>query len=232
LSDSPPRAWRSARFWHAAPVVLCACDAVAQRCRAFGAPPDRLRTVYAPVDAVSPVARPGWANGPVVGFVGRIQPSKGVLDLVRAMRSVDAGLVVVGDGDGAYADEVRREAGREVVFTGRVDDARGLMEWFDVLAVPSHQEAFGTVAAEALAAGTPVVASRGGGMEEYVVPGRNGDLVMPGDVEALGAALRRLLPQAASMAAAAREDAARFRTGVVAANVADALRDAIARRAG
>src|SRR5262245_36238439 len=35
LSDSPPRAWASSRFWSATPVVLCACDAVAQRCRAF-----------------------------------------------------------------------------------------------------------------------------------------------------------------------------------------------------
>jgi glycosyltransferase involved in cell wall biosynthesis len=104
------------------------------------------------------------------------------------------------------------------------------MPWFDVVAVPSHREAFGTVAAEALAAGTPVVATRGGGIEEYVVPGRNGDLVMPGDVDALAEAIRRLLPRAASMAKAAREDAARFRTEVVAADVAEALREALARR--
>src|SRR5258705_12182444 len=54
LTDSGPRAWRSARFWRSAPIVLCACEAVAQRCRAFGAPPDRLRTVYAPVETVAP----------------------------------------------------------------------------------------------------------------------------------------------------------------------------------
>src|SRR3954449_9360709 len=78
LSDSPPRAWRSQRFWRAAPVVLCACDAVAQRCRAFGAPSGRLRVVYAPVEAVAPAERPAWADGPVVGFVGRIEPAKGV----------------------------------------------------------------------------------------------------------------------------------------------------------
>jgi glycosyltransferase involved in cell wall biosynthesis len=230
LSDSRPRAWRSPRFWRSAPIVLCACEAVTQRCRAFGAPPDRLRTVYPPVEAVAPLERPAWAVGPVVGFVGRIQPSKGVADLVRAMRDVDARLVVVGDGAGPYADSVRRDAGDDVTFVGRVGDARGLMPWFDVVAVPSHREAFGTVAAEALAAGTPVVATRGGGIEEYVVPGRNGDLVMPGDVDALAEAIRRLLPRAASMAKAAREDAARFRTEVVAADVAEALREALARR--
>jgi glycosyltransferase involved in cell wall biosynthesis len=104
------------------------------------------------------------------------------------------------------------------------------MRWFDVLVVPSYNEAFGTVAAEALAAGTPVVATRGGGIEEYVVPGRNGELVMPGDVNALAAAIQRLLPRAARMADAAREDARRFDADAVAANVADALREAIARR--
>jgi glycosyltransferase involved in cell wall biosynthesis len=231
LSDSRPRAWRSPAFWRATPVVMCACDAVAQRCRAFGAPVDRLRTVYAPVEAAEPAERPPWAGDPVVGFVGKLQRSKGVLDLVQAMTGVDARLVVVGDGSGAYADEVRSEAGDRVVFAGAVPDARTLMPWFDVLAVPSHREAFGTVAAEALAAGTPVVATRGGGIEEYVVPGRNGELVMPGDVEALAAAIQRVLPEAASMADSAREDAARFRTEVVAADVADGLRAALARRA-
>src|SRR3954454_6606805 len=107
LADSQPRAWRSQRFWRAAPVVLCACDAVAQRCRALGAPSDRLRTVYAPVEAVAPAPAPDWAVGPVVGFVGRVEPHKGTLDLVKAMSSVGARLVVVGHGDGAYANEVR-----------------------------------------------------------------------------------------------------------------------------
>ena len=230
LSDSRPRAWRSQRFWRAAPIVLCACEAVAQRCRLFGAPPDRLRTVYAPVETVPAAARPEWADGPVVGFVGRIQPSKGLRDLVRAMREVDARLVAVGDGAGEYAHAVRREADERVVFTGAVEDARSFMGWFDVLAVPSHSEAFGTVAAEALAAGTPVVATRGGGIEEYVIPGRNGDLVMPADVGALAEAIRNLLPRARSMADAAREDAGRFRTELVVANVAEALHDALARR--
>jgi glycosyltransferase involved in cell wall biosynthesis len=232
IADSAPRAWRSQRYWAAAPVVLCACEAVAQRCRALGAPSGRLRTVFAPVETVAVAARPEWAaDGPVVGYVGRIEPAKGTLDLVRAMQSVDARLVVIGDGDGAYAADVRRAAGPRTLMIGRIDDARPLMGWFDVLAVPSHREAFGTVAAEALAAGTPVVATRGGGIEEYVVPGRNGDLVRSADPDALAAAIRALLPQAASMAEAARADAARFDADRVTKSIADALHEAIARRA-
>src|SRR4051794_19622074 len=151
LSESPPRAWRTQRFWSATPIVLCACDAVAQRCRALGAPGDRLRTVYAPVETVEPAPQPSWADGRVVGFVGSVEPHKGALDLVRAMRGVDATLVMVGDAVGPYADQVRSEAGERVRMLGPVDDARSLMRWFDVLVVPSYNEAFGTVAAEALA---------------------------------------------------------------------------------
>jgi glycosyltransferase involved in cell wall biosynthesis len=231
LTDKAPRAWRSPRFWRATPVVLCACEAVAQRCRAFGAPADRLRTVYAPVEVSEPAERPAWADRPVVGYVGLIAEHKGTLELVRAMQAVEARLVVAGDGDGAYAEQVRAEAGEDAVFLGRVD-AGALMPWFDMLAVPSHREAFGTVAAEALAAGTPVVATRSGGIEEYVVPGRNGDLVPPGDVEGLANAIRGLLPRAASMADAARDDASRFDAGRVTAAIADAIHEAIARRAG
>jgi glycosyltransferase involved in cell wall biosynthesis len=232
LADSPPRAWRSQRYWHATPLVLCSSRAVALRCRALGAPADRLRTVHPPADAVEPAPRPQWADGPVVGFVGRIEPGKGVLDLVRAMREVDARLVIVGDGDGSYAQEVRDEAGDRVTFAGPVDDARTLMSWFDVVAAPSHREAFGMVAAEALAAGTPVVATLGSGIEEHIERGRNGELVMAGDVDALAEAIRGLLPKAPSMAAAARESAARFHTDVVAAEVAAALHDALAMRRG
>src|SRR4051794_13954887 len=142
LAESQPRAWRTQRFWSATPIVLCACDAVAQRCRALGAPSDRLRTVHAPVEAVEPAARPEWAaqGGPVVGFVGRIEPHKGTLDLVRAMKRVDARLVIVGEGSGRYADDVRREAGERTLFLGRVEDARTLMAWFDLVAVPSYSE--------------------------------------------------------------------------------------------
>jgi glycosyltransferase involved in cell wall biosynthesis len=64
-----------------------------------------------------------------------------------------------------------------------------------------------------------------------VVPGRNGDLVRAGDPDALAAAIRALLPRAASMSEAARADAARFDADRVTKSIADALHEAIARRA-
>ena len=235
LHDFPPftpRPWRSERFWSRVPVVLCNSQAVADRAAALGAPRDRLRVVYAPVDAPTAASRPAWADGrPVVGFAGRIEPRKGVLDLVRAARSLEAHVVVAGGDDfgteGAYGDAVRAEAPDGVTFLGPVDDASALMEWFDVLALPSHEEPFGLAAAEALAAGTPVVATRSGGPEEMIEPGRNGELVPVGDPAALAEALASLLPRAKSMAGAARASAARFATERVAADVAAAFREAL-----
>lgn len=240
LLDATPRPWRSERFWRSAPVVLSDSEAVSRSAAAAGAPAERLRTVYCPVDPVEPAERPAWAGGgPIVGYVGRVEARKGTLDLLAAAallleRRPDVRIVLAGDDDFAASRAYRRRVaelaetlGERVLMLGRVDDAARLMPWFDVLAVPSHKEPFGTVAAEALAAGTPVVATRSGGMEEYVVPGRNGALVDPADPEALSAALADLLEQGTGMAAAARKDAERFGSDRVATSVASALREAL-----
>jgi len=176
-----------------------------------------------------------------VGFVGRIEPRKGALDLLRALPALtelvpEVRLVLVGgeglSGTHAYAEEVRAAAARQgdrVLMLGDVPEANGLMQWFDTLAVPSRVEPFGTVAAEALAAGTPVVATRSGGMEEYVTDGTVGALVEPGDPKALTQALARVLPRSSEMGGACREAASPFSTQRVTAAVASAFEEALAR---
>jgi len=235
---APSRAWRSERFWARVRSVTCASDAVAAAAAAAGAPEDRLRTVFAPVESLPAAPRPGWADGrPVIGFVGRLEPRKGVLDLLAAMDDVpDARLVIVRgpalERDHGYEQAARDAAarlGERVVVTGPVDDARTLMAWFDVLCVPSLVEPFGTVAAEALAAGTPAVVTDSGGMPEYVVPGENGDVVPPADPVALATALKRTLAGASEMGEAARASVARFATERVAGALAALLREAAGR---
>jgi len=164
-----------------------------------------------------------------------------VLDLLEAMPRVaaevpGARLVLVrGPALEPEVDYERRVAetvarlGDTVVVTGPVPDARALMPWFDVLCVPSLAEPFGTVGAEALAAGTPAVVTDSGGMPEYVVPGRNGDVVPPGDPEQLAEALIRILPRAGELREPARESVARFRTPRAARAMAALLREAAAR---
>jgi glycosyltransferase involved in cell wall biosynthesis len=203
---------RVPRFWRRADLVLADSGAVA---RALA--PLRAEVVYGPVDPDPPTAEAPWpaGNGPVVGFVGRIEPRKGPLDLARAAPAIPgARVVIVGDdpygSDPAYVAEVDRAAGIERY--GWVENAPGLMRHLDVLVLPSRREPFGTVLSEAMAVGTPVVATRVDGLPEVVQDGVTGALVEPGDPVALAAAVLRVLAHRDEMGRAAREAARRFHT--------------------
>jgi glycosyltransferase involved in cell wall biosynthesis len=94
---------------------------------------------------------------------------------------------------------------------GWVDGAAGLMRHLAVLVLPSRQEPFGTVLAEAMAVGTPVVATDVGGLAEVVDDGVTGALVAPGDPAALARALAELAAdpdRRARLGAAAAADVA------------------------
>jgi glycosyltransferase involved in cell wall biosynthesis len=217
---------RVPRHWQGASVVLADSEAAAARLE--GLDP---QVVYCPVELDPPDVTPPWAvgDGPVEGFVGRIEPRKGVLDLVAAapaIRESGARVVIVGDDpyepDSRYLAQVR--ASVEVEQPGWVDDAAGLMRSLDVLVAPSHQEPFGTVLAEAMAVGTPVVATRVGGLAEVVQDGVTGRLVEPGDPEALAAAVREVLARRLEMGAAARAHARRFGADAYADRVEELIR--------
>lgn len=205
---------RVPRHWQRASVVLADSAAVAERLDGLEA-----HVVYCPIELDPPAAQPPWtADGrPVVGFVGRIEPRKGPLDLVHAAPAIRAGapgarIVVVGDdpygSDPAYLDEVR--ASDEVEHYPWADNAAGLMRHLDVLVAPSRSEPFGTVLSEAMVVGTPVVATRVDGLVEVVEDGITGVLVEPGDAPALAAAVLHVLDRRATMGAAGRERARRF----------------------
>jgi glycosyltransferase involved in cell wall biosynthesis len=205
---------RVPRFWRRADVVLAASAAVGER---LG--PLRSHVVYGPVDDAPPDQPPPWPEraGPVIGFVGRVEPRKGPLDLVRAApairrRAPGARVVMIGDDpygtDPAYTRAVLSSP--EVETYPWSDNAPGLMRHLDVLVLPSHQEPFGTVLAEAMAVGTPVVATRVGGLPEVVADGVTGRLVPPGDPQRLAAAVLDVLANREQMGAAARVAARRF----------------------
>lgn len=220
---------RVPRHWAQASLVLAASQAVADCLDGLD-----VRVVHCPIPLDPPRAPRPWAegDGPVVGFVGRIEPRKGVMDLVAAAplirdRVPGARIVVAGgdpyDADAAYLAAVR--ASGEVEHFGWTENAPGLMRHLDVLVAPSRQDPFGTVLCEAMAVGTPVVATRVGGLPEVVDHGVTGLLVPPQDPAALADAVAHVLARREAMGAAGREAARRYDAAGYADRLDALLRD-------
>lgn len=130
------------------------------------------------------------------GFLGRLEPIKGVDLLLEAMRGLPPGqalLRIGGRGSPAYMERLKRTAPGNVEFLGFVDPDV-FFTGIDALVVPSlWEEPFPRVAHEALYHGVPVIASRLGGLPEIVEDGKTGYLFDPGNEAELPALLRRLV---------------------------------------
>ena len=135
---------------------------------------------------------------PTIFFLGRHEPRKGLEVLLQVMPALgpDVRLWVAGDGPQTAALHERVSGDPRVEWLGRVTDAEvaSRLAGADVFCAPSlGGESFGVVLLEAMAARTPIVASDLQGYRRVVRPGVDGLLVPPGDVEALGNALRSVL---------------------------------------
>jgi glycosyltransferase involved in cell wall biosynthesis len=158
------------------------------------------------------------ADEPTVVYFGKLIRNKGVHLLLEALGDLDARAVIVGFGD--YRDELERLAPPRTLFTGPLEHRHliHLLPLADVTVVPSiFPEAFGMVAAEAAAAGSPPLVARHSGLQEiaegleaeYPPEHRRLTSFEPGDVADLTAKLRELLElpseEHARIAAAARK---------------------------
>ena len=151
------------------------------------------------------------AAAPILLFVGRLQPSKGIDILLRAAAEIrrqrpDVCVLVVGGGlderDERETAELQRlqqlgaELGLHNVHYVRAQPQETLAKYYaaaDVFVLPSHYESFGMVVLEAMACGTPVVGSDVGGLSHTIADGESGLLVTPGDWRAFARAIARLL---------------------------------------
>src|SRR5215213_8229264 len=157
-------------------------------------------------------------DGPTVVYFGKLLYNKGVHVLLDALRELDARAVIVGFGD--YRDTLEAAAGPRTLFTGPLEHRHlvHLLALADATVVPSiFPEAFGMVAAEAAAAGSPPLVARHSGLAEIAegleaeYPPEHRELASfaTGHVPELAAKLRELLALPVNDRAALREAARR-----------------------
>ncbi len=145
----------------------------------------------------------------VVGYVGRLDREKGILDLLEGMELASrrvGRLVLLIVGDGTTAGDRDHETQRKltevaernnpafrIVFTGWVDNVQDVMRAMDVFVLPSYREGMPRSIIEAMATGVPVVATNIRGSREEVASGETGYLVPVADPQALGEAITGIL---------------------------------------
>lgn len=187
----------------------------------YGVEPEKVQIIPGGVDAAvfyprdRQLARQALGldvESPVLLFVGRLQPLKGIDTLLRAayiVRQQHALLqvLVVGGGLDAQDEHEAQELQRLHALSERLGLARQvqfikaqpqdiLAQYYaaaDVFVMPSHYESFGIVVVEAMACGIPVVASDVGGLASSVQQGTTGFLVPDGDWQAFARAILHLL---------------------------------------
>jgi len=157
------------------------------------------------------------ADGPVVGWLGRMIPVKGADIFLRALAEAGgprATAVLIGDG----SERVRLESmaeqlglGPRVRFVGGIADGGRLLPAFDAFVLSSRSEGTPIVLFEAMAAGVPIVAARVGGIPDVVGEGE-AVLVPPDDAAALATGLRLVLETPATAAAMAQRASKRLGT--------------------
>lgn len=157
--------------------------------------------------------------------VSNFRPVKRLEDVIRIFarvaREIPARLLLAGDGpDRARAQLLAEELGvaSQVTFLGKQESVAELLACADLLLLPSSSEAFGLAALEAMACGTPVIASRVGGLPEVVVQDDTGYLAPVGAVDEMADAAVALLRDSerwhrASLAS--REVAERFSADII-----------------
>ncbi len=136
----------------------------------------------------------------VLGTAGRLEIEKGhshLIDLAAALKVKGLKFTLLIAGKGRLRGKLEtyaknRGVGKEVIFTGFVEDMRNFMESIDIFALSSLREGFGYVLIEAMASRRPVVAFNLASTSEIIDDGESGFLVEPGDIDRMASRVARL----------------------------------------
>jgi glycosyltransferase involved in cell wall biosynthesis len=208
------------------PRVIAVSETLKQELVAAGCPADRIAVVQNGIDHRVFVREPGRreeirrglgiaADDVVIGAVGRLEHQKRfdlLMEVVARLRQRHSKLRLFIVGAGGLDDELkavhqRLGLGEACVFLGHRPDVPLLHNAFDLFVQSSDREGSPNVVLEAMALGTPIVATDVGGTRDLVVDDVHGLIVPPTDGQALEGAIERVLadwPAAAARAAAAR----------------------------
>lgn len=164
---------------------------------------DRIAAFAAHADCQALRSRFNIGKGPIVGIVGRITEAKGhfvLLDAIAMLGDLAANITILAVGDENRKTEFLEKAStlglkKNIVVTGWLtsEEVYRLYGIMDIVVAPSFAEGFGLTAAEAMAAGLPVIASKVGGLVEIIEDQVTGYLVKPHSPADLASALRSLL---------------------------------------
>jgi glycosyltransferase involved in cell wall biosynthesis len=200
--------WLKRRLLSSAAGALVPGTAAREYVLGLGVDPDRIAVAPNAFDLTAfteAVERARGRHGPTVLTVARLSPEKDVATLLRAVKGLDAELVVVGDGPQEVA--LREAAPPNARFAGRAGRDE-LPRWYanaDVFALASRSETWGMSLSQAAAAGLPLVATEAvGGAWDLIESGVNGYRVPVGDEDALREALSQVLADEDWRAAAGR----------------------------
>lgn len=229
--------WVEAALSRGVAACVSMTRAIEEHCRSGGMTPGFFEVIYDGLDIAAFQPRRGSTEvraelgiapeAEVVGVVGNVQEWKGQRVLVEALdllRDSHPRLVVLLVGgihrSGAGYAEGLRELARErglaerVIWTGPRPDVPDLMNAMDIITHTSVRgEPFGRVIIEGMAVGKPVVATRAGGVPEFVHDGEDAILVTPGDAVELARVIDELLTDETArdrLCAGARASAERF----------------------
>jgi D-inositol-3-phosphate glycosyltransferase len=180
----------------------------------YGAVPEKVSVVpcgvnmelFRPIDKALARKTLGLNDETVLLFVGRIDPLKGIEQLIRAVPLLKDGdklrLIVVGGDENSYMEleelknlSIGLGVRSSVTFPGlvRQEQLPFYYSAADVCVVPSYYESFGLVALEALACGTPVVAADVGDLRNIIIPGETGYVMKDNSPERLATGIQSLL---------------------------------------